>query len=574
MRKLIVERDHVVTMPDGIRLYTDLYLPDAPGPHPTLIYRVRGNKDLSFITGALMVSPVLAADRGYAVVVQQVRGRGKSEGEWHPFVHERSDGAATLEWVLDRPWSNGRVGTYGSAYAGACALQLAATGNPAVEACVGFVTGADYHDGWISTSGGFELGWANFWAYLTAGESLHRLGLPAAETERRMAELTEAMTHPKEQMERLPLTDQPALEGISPHYQVWLDHPEYDDYWEAIDVVAAAPDIGAKFLNITGWWDNFLGSHLRLDAELGVGSLAGGHRRLVIGPWDHFTYVGVIPTRAGAKDFGSPGLSGAGVIGSMTLDWFDRWLTDAPPSEGTDAGVRYFVPGPDEWRTSGSWPPPHSPTRWYLQAEGSVAPSPPSLSDASSSYEYDPANPTPTIGGRTLMPSVAEAGVQDVSGLAGRPDVVVFDSGVLEAPTEITGPVTAELFVSTTAEDTDFVVTLADVDPDGFAEFVADGFVRGRYRHGRDEMTWFVPNRVEELTVDMWAVAWRFDTGHRIRVMIASASFPRFNRSLNSRAPLSTGTLDDAVPATQTIHHDVNRPSSVVLPVTDSDSLT
>jgi putative CocE/NonD family hydrolase len=572
MRSITVERDHIVTMPDGVRLYTDVYRPDAAGPHPTLIYRVRGSKDLSFITGALMVSPVLAADRGYAVVIQQVRGRNKSEGDWHPFVHERSDGLTTLDWVLDQPWCNGRVGTYGSAYAGACALQLTASGHPAVEACVGFVTGANYHDGWISNSGAFELGWANFWAYLTSGESLRRLGLTPAETEQRMAALKAATTSPMQQMERLPLKDQPALEGISPHYQTWLEHPSYDAYWQEIDVVASAADIKAKVLNITGWWDNFLGSHLDLDAALAEHSPAGANRRLVIGPWDHFTYVGVIQTRAGAKDFGPPGVSGASVIGSMTLDWFDRWLRDAPPTEATSPGTRYFVPGPDVWRNAESWPPAHNPTPWFLHPGGLVDTTVPSSGSVGTSYEYDPADPTPTIGGRTLMPSVAEAGVQDVSDLANRSDVLVFDSELLENGVEIAGPVSADLFVSTTAQDTDFVVTLADLDPDGSAEFIADGIVRGRYRHDQHEESWFVPDRVEELTVNMWAAAWRFPKGHRIRIMVASASFPRFNRSLNTKASLSDGTLDDAEVATQTIYHDAKRASSVTLPMTDPES--
>ncbi len=376
-----------------------------------------------------------------------------------------------------------------------------------------------------------------------------------------MADLAAAMRDPMAQMERLPLGDQPALDGLSPHLATWLEHPAYDEYWASTDVIAAASDIAGRVLNITGWWDNFLGSHLQLHDALAASPHAAD-RRLVIGPWDHFTYVSVTPTRAGAREFGPTGASSEAVIGAMTLEWFDRWLQDAAPSDSTAPGVRYFAPGDHQWHTAPAWPPPHSAVRWHLHDDGGLAPSPPAPGEVT--YRYDPADPTPTIGGRTLMPSVAPAGIQDVAALADRSDVLTFDSSPLAEPLDLAGPVRAELAVSTSAEDTDFVVTLADVAPDGSAAFVADGIVRGRYRNDRSAESWFTPGMVETLDIDLWAVAWRFDAGHRIRVMVASASFPRFNRSLNTRASLAAGTLDDAVVATNTVHLG---PSAIVLPV-------
>jgi putative CocE/NonD family hydrolase len=251
MREIQIQRDHFMDTRDGVRLHSDVYLPPGEGPFPTLLYRVRGSKDSAFITGTLMLNPIVAADRGYAVVVQQVRGRADSGGEWHPFVFEASDGIEAVEWTLAQPWCDGNIGVYGSAYAGAAALLIAAEGHPAVKACVAFVTGANYHDGWIYTSGALELGWDNFWAYLTAGESLKRLDLDDDRRAAMAESLAEAMKTPMEQMDRLPLGDQPALEGISPHFQTWLDHPTYDEYWESIDVIARAGQITAAVLNIT-----------------------------------------------------------------------------------------------------------------------------------------------------------------------------------------------------------------------------------------------------------------------------------------------------------------------------------
>jgi putative CocE/NonD family hydrolase len=576
MTEIRIRRHLPLTTRDGLTLPADLYLPPGAGPFPTLLYRVRGDRDSAFIVGTLMLNPVVAAEKGYAVVVQQVRGRKTAEGEWHPFVHEASDGTDALEWVLDQPWCNGAVGVYGSAYAGATALLLAAEGHPAVRACVAFVTGADYHDGWIYTSGALELGWDNFWGYLTAGESLARLDLPPAEHAARFAALADAMKQPRAQMERLPLRDQPALEGLSPHYQTWLDHPTYDDYWKAIDVIARADRIAAPVLSITGWWDNFLGSHLQLYEALAGRSPSGEHQRLVIGPWDHFTYVGVVPTTAGDRNFGPLGLAGNPVVGPWTLDWFDRWLGDGRETETTQSGVRYFVPGADEWRVADAWPPPHSPTPFYFHSLGSAAgsdgdgllsttaPAP----EPADRYQYDPTDPTPTVGGRTLMPTVVDAGIRDQGSMAARRDVLCYTTQALEKPIEIAGPVVVELWASSSAEDTDFAAKLVDVFPDGYAAMVADGIVRARYRTSRETAEYLAPGEVVHYEIDLWAVAWTFEAGHRIRVEIASANFPRFDRNLNVRGTLADLTLEDAVVAEQTVYHDTDRPSHIVLPIT------
>ena len=296
---MTIRRDLAMTTRDGVELAADLYLPEGEGPFPTLLYRVRGSKSLAFITGAILLNPIVAAERGYAVLIQQVRGRGGSGGEWHPFVHEAEDGWDTLEWLTTQSWCNGRIGTYGTAYTGIDALELAATGHDALEAVVVVVSGVSPHDGWIYTSGAFELGWNTFWTYLTAGESLKRLDASASQKELIGRALQADMTDPMEQMERLPISLRPALEEVSPHYWTWLDHPSYDEYWERLDVLRAADQVKARVLNVTGWWDNFQHSHLELYRALLDRSPSGGDQRLVIGPWDHFTYVNIVPHDCG-----------------------------------------------------------------------------------------------------------------------------------------------------------------------------------------------------------------------------------------------------------------------------------
>jgi putative CocE/NonD family hydrolase len=561
---------------DGVRLWADVYLPAGNGPFPTLLYRVRGSKDSAFITGTLMLNPIVAADRGYAVVVQQVRGRGSSEGEWHPFIYEAEDGLDAVEWTLQQPWCDGSIGVYGSAYAGATALQITATGHPAVKACVAFVTGANYYDGWIYTSGAFELGWDNFWAYLTAGESLQRLEVD----ETRRAALAEALEpafkDPMAQMERLPLRDQPALDEISPHYWTWLDHPTYDEYWQRLDVVPRADRITAAVLNITGWWDNFLGSHIQLYDALRDRSPAGENQRLVIGPWDHFTYVGVVPTAAGDRDFGPKGLAGNPVVGPMTLDWVDRLLRDGAATAATAPGVRYFMCGPDRWVDEGAWPPPARTSRYHLRSSGGANSSSgdgtlsldgPGPGEPADRYRYDPADPVPTVGGRTLMPTVVAAGIRDQSTVAERDDVLVYTSEALDEALDIAGSVRVELWASTSAVDTDFTAKLVDVGPDGYCSIVADGIIRARHRGTYEDADWLTPGEVYGLEIALWGAAWRFDAGHHIRLEVASSNFPRFDRHLNIKAWPGSASLDEAVVAEQTVYHDEARPSALILPV-------
>ena len=233
-----VERGHGVLMGDGTRLVTDVYHPQGDGPWPTLVFRVRGSLSAGFITHVLMLNPFLAVERGYAVVIQQVRGRGLSGGEWEPFFNEGSDGADCVRWVLDQSWCDGRIGTYGTAYSAVSALQLVAQGFDEVKACTVLGTNANPYDNWVYTSDCFELGWNVYWAYMLGIESIGRLECSEDERARSKSDLSQAIIDLPEVVRRLPVDQHPELRnGVSPCYEDWLEHSSYDEYWDSINIL-------------------------------------------------------------------------------------------------------------------------------------------------------------------------------------------------------------------------------------------------------------------------------------------------------------------------------------------------
>jgi uncharacterized protein len=566
----VVERELMVTTRDGVRLATDVYRPEGPGPFPTLVYRIRGSRSAAFIVGLLLLNPLEAVRRGYAVVVQEVRGRAGSESRWHPFVHERKDGEDCLEWVLAQPWCDGRLATYGTAYSAETALAIAALGRDEVKAVAVLGTGADYHDGWVYTSGAFELGWNVYWAYMTLSESIGRLDVDEDTRAELRREYAAALIDAPKTAERLPITDHPLLERCGElQYHEWLEHPDYDEYWEAVDVLASIDRIRAPILSIAGWHDNFLASHMALyrAARERAPEPGRSHHRLIVGPWEHANYVSPFSTsRTGAVEFGPSARCGEAFSGPLLLDWFDRWVKGL--DTGTAAGVRYWQLGEDEWREAASWPPEHAERRLYLRAGGDLGDEPPAGDEPADAYVYDPLDPVPTIGGKTLMPTIMGAGIEDQRPVESRPDVICFTSPELTEPVAVHGPVRVELWASSSAVDTDFTAKLVDVAPDGFAANLADGIVRARYRDSpRKRSAPLTPGAATRFAIDLWDLAHTFLRGHRIRVEISSSNFPRFDRNMNTGRELGADGPDDAIRAEQEIHHDAAHPSALVLAV-------
>jgi hypothetical protein len=286
----------------------------------------------------------------------------------------------------------------------------------------------------------------------------------------------------------------------------------------------------------------------------------------VCGPWEHTNYVSPFSTsRTGTVELGPAAASGVSLSAPLVLDWMDRWVKGE--ERGEAGGVRYWQLGEDEWRETERWPPPHDERRWHLRAGGSLTTDAPGEEEPDA-FRYDPLDPVPTTGGKTLMPTIATAGIEDQSPLAARDDVLVFDSAPLGEPLPIAGRVRVELWASSSATDTDFTAKLDDVSPDGFAANLADGIVRARHRESpRRRSQALVPGEPTQFEIDLWDLAHTFLPGHRIRIEISSSNFPRFDRNTNTGNELGVDGADDVVAADQRVFHDVARPSAVVLPV-------
>jgi len=576
MDSIKVERDLYVEMRDGVELATDVYRPADEEACPTIVHRNPYDKSNAGSVAGLVLNPLDAVQEGFAVVVQDPRGRFKSDGEWEPFVNEADDGYDTVEWAADQPWSNGRVGMYGASYHGVTVLQAMIADPPSLEAALAYLTGANYHNGWTYTGGAFELGFNQWWNLYNAQDTVTRLDVPDEKKVELANELLDMTEDPEGIVEQLPvrsndLFDHPATDCA----QEWFDHPRYDSYWEDIDVTEHLADVDTPLLNVSGWYDMFLPGHLDLyeAIEEDAGPLAREKQRFIVGPWDHEAYVTVTPDRGGERKFGYRAAGGTALLSDLSLEWFGRWLGDS--DELDIPSVRYYQMGDNEWKTSESWPPEHEATPYYLHSDGNansrsgggyLSPDEPA-SETVDSYEYDPADPVPTTGGRSLHPNIDDPGITDRSSVETRDDVLVYTSERVTEPCEIAGPVNATLYVSTSVPDTDFVATLVDVEPDGYCVPVTEGIRRARYRNGFEEESFLEAGEQYEIPIDMAAVAHTFKTGHRIRLEVTSSNFPKYDRNLNIAEPVGTGTLEEAQVATQNVFHDSGAPSHVTLPI-------
>lgn len=567
---MLVERDVMVAMRDGVRLATDIYRPDDQEPHPVLVQRTPYSKSNAWFVGGLIFNPLDAVQRGYVVIVQDTRGRFGSEGEWVPFVNEAPDGYDTIEWASAQPWSNGNVGIYGSSYMGVTTVQAALAAPPHLKAALAYVTGSNYHNGWTYSGGAFELGFNTWWTNFLGWDTAARLPMSDEERQATIGRLAAATADPWAAARHLPLVDHPAFQGVAAYWQDWIQHPVYDAFWSEIDAAANAERIQAPMLQIAAWYDNFLrgqiGLHMRLQDR--------PHHRLVIGPWDHEAYLSLHLSSAGQRDFGPAAIGGPTLATPLAFAWFDHWLAGKESPLVSAPRVRYFMMGENTWREAESWPPASTPTAFYLHSggrantrrgDGTLVTEPPQAGPADQ-YRYDPANPVPSTGGRTLHPPYGPGGVQDQARLEERDDVLVYTAAALAGPLTIAGNVAVVLYAASSAPDTDFTAKLVDVGPDGFCANIAEGIIRARYRNGQTEEL-LQPNTVTEFRIDLWDVAHTFLPGHAIRLEISSSNFPRFSRNLNSATRPELASGDEAQVAVQQVYHDAQHPSRLLLPV-------
>jgi putative CocE/NonD family hydrolase len=374
----------------------------------------------------------------------------------------------------------------------------------------------------------------------------------------------------------LPLKDFPLLqhERLAPYYYDWLAHPNDDEYWRQWNIADRHPQVTVPALNVGGWYDIFLGGTLRnyLGMRQDGGNAQAKQQRLIIGPWFHTT---MWPNIAGEVDFGLRAQGLAIDLEGIILRWFDHWLKAIDTGMLREPPVKLFVMGENVWRDEREWPLARAQhTRYYFHSggrantrhgDGVLSLEPPSHEPADH-YLYDPRHPVPTRGGGLCCwQASVPGGAYDQRSVEERSDVLVYSTPPLAQAMEVTGPIVLKLWASSSAVDTDFTAKLVDVEPSGYARNLTDGILRARYRESTARPTLIEPGRVYEYTIDLWATSNLFKAAHRIRVEVSSSNFPRFDRNPNTGHPFAQDA--ELRPATQTILHDADHPSHIVLPI-------
>ncbi len=541
--------DQMVTMRDGVGLATDVYLPEGVGPFPTILTRMPYGK-----TEPYCHMPVIAdywVRKGYAAVVQDVRGKWASEGKFEPNLNrnEVPDGYDTIDWIAKQPWSNGRVAMWGESYYGFTSYAGATSGHPALV-CV--APGDISLDRYKATFryGCLQLNTVGTWAISMTDQTYQDLS--------------------RLDYWHLPLAAMADAAGASSEYfDQLVSNPAQSSFWEERSVLAGYETIRIPVLHWGGWYDNYLGPTIADWRRMADNNAQACHQHLFIGPWDHegtadqCHHVGLLPV---AKDT-------ATVRWDTFCAFFDRYLLDIDNGFGDDGAVRYFVMGADAWRSSATWPPTGTrSTAIYLRSggmantfsgDGRLAYEPPGENEPADSFTYDPADP---VADTLEIDCWALAGqMGDRRPVQARNDVLVYSTASLSMPLELTGPITAQIFFASSAPDTDVTVALTDVSPDGSANLIQDGILRARYRDDNVSGAPLEADSVYELTIDVWSTSYLVQSGHSLRVEISSSCFNRYDRNLNTGEPFGRGATP--VKARQTVFHDAERPSHIMLPI-------
>ena len=527
---------------DRVKLVADVYHPQRLRRAPTILVRIPYSQTFANALRSKIVGRMWA-ERGYTVLIQSTRGRAPSTGAYYPLRGERQDGIETLAWIAKQPWFDGRIGMWGGSAFGYTEWAIADQTNPGPSSLLVYLSSTSFYR-MFYPGGAFALESALNWAVRSRGAqdepdwpSASRLqpaynGWPVLEA------------------------DQRAVGTRIEFFRDWLSHPENDSYWREIDGDNRAASIKAPVLLMAGWFDPFLPGQLsdfdtiRRKATSEIAS----RTRLVIGPWAHAATV-PLPN---APDLGKFRLATI----SPSIPWFDHTLAGANSNE---APVRIFVMGINEWRDEKEWPLARAQNRnLYLNSQGPANSSNgngalsfkmPMSSYPADHFENDPQNPVPTAGGAMIS---NDAGVFRQNEIEMRPDVLVYTAPVFIEDTEITGPIKLMLYASTTAKSTDFTGKLVDVFPDGSAYNISDGVTRKAYAPKTRA------SEVDEIEVELWPTSYVLRKGHKLRLEISSSNYPHFDRNPNTGGTISTETAP--VIAHQTIYHDLNRPSHLVLP--------
>ena len=554
--------DQKVRMSDGVNLSADVWLPPAgDGPWPVLLLRtIYDNQEARYIRWARGFNKA-----GYAVVMQDCRGRGDSDGTWVPYVCEARDGYDTHEWIGVQPWCDGNIGTFGLSYPGFTQSTPATLRSKYLKAIAPIASQQDNY-------GHHRVDGVIHWSVTLT--FLNMVGRSMQYTSLQQFDQHALFRH-------LPLKDAfSVVTATHPYYKGVLEHEQYDEWWSSYSLRDKYSEVAVPSLFITGWFDSLLHENFKLFNGWTKHAQTEDARRrtkLIVGPWSHqVSPWGRQPLGPNGeyqdRTFGRDALWD---IVDMHTRWYDQRLKGVDTGIDDEPPIKLFVMGANKWRFEHEWPLQR--TKWtamYLHSagaddaqEGGVgtgtlnAESP--GDEPVDRFRYDPDNPVPSWGAQ--YQSFDLCGPRDRRHIERRADVLTYTSEPLRDDTEVTGPVAATLYASSSAPDTDFTCTLVDVAPDGQAIILCEGIARARFRNGTEKPELMEPGTVYQFAIDMWDTSNVFLAGHRIRVEVSSSNFPRYNRNLNTGNPIETDT--ETRIAHQTIYHDAEHASHVLLPV-------
>jgi putative CocE/NonD family hydrolase len=541
-----MEFDASVRTRDGIKLSTDIYRPKKAGRHPVILVRTPygNNNDESVRFGKTFAS------WGYAVVIQDVRGRNDSEGEFFPFTNEGPDGLDTIVWLREQPWSDGRVGMTGGSYLAQVQWDLAVLQPPELKAMISMVSPSDlFVNCWYRNG---TLVWGDLIRWM-------------AQTHAHVGQNLLAYDLPKIRR-HVPIKSVDAAMGRDiKFWKAVIEHQTNDEFWKSRSIHGRHGLIDVPVLNITGWYDDCADGNFQHFMRMKSSARTPASRKnqmLLVGPWPHGINAS---SRYGGIDFGQAALID---LYEVQRRWFDHWLRGVENGVEREKPVTYFTMGLNRWREASSWPVKGTRTvRLFfaskghangLQGDGRLSSRPPRSGHVGlDEFDYDPEDPNPSPI-NVNEPDDRRSGER-------RDDALNYDTAPLKKGTEVTGQVLVELFASSSARDTDFVARLVDVYPNGYAHPVADGIITCRYRDSLERPTNIAPNKVYKLVLDLWYTSNLFQKGHKIRVEVTSSDFPRYSRNMNTGRPFGDDVAGKI--AHQKIFHDQDHASCIVLPV-------
>jgi uncharacterized protein len=581
--QVTVDFDVPAKMRDGTILRSNVYRPAGDGKWPVLLTRLPYGKD--FPVGNAILDPAQAARRGYVVIVQDTRGRFASGGSWEPMRNEALDGFDTVEWASKLHYSNGQVGMYGVSYFGFTQWAALTQQPEAAKAAIPVMTWENPLNGIAFRGGALELGTSVNWRLSTiALNQVMRRHQGDADPRALGAAIHQLVKDidalGTEGYSSLPLREFAPIRrnDIAPEFFEFFEHPMDAEYYEPSAILGKHEKVTVPTFNIGGWYDIFVKDTIESFTIMRKqGSTPEARQsKLLIGPWTHGGFFNPI----GERNFGF-GSSAAFIdlqidLSSLQLRWFDHFLKGVENGITSEAPIKLFVMGANIWRDEQEWPLARATeTRYYLHSnghanslhgDGALSIDTPA-EETPDQYAYDPAHPVLTHGGALLLTPEFRAGPLDQTMTESREDVLVYTTPALEQDIEVTGPINVHLWAASSAPDTDFVARLVDVFPNGYAQNLTDGIIRARYRDFTkgEKPTLIEPGKAYEYEIDLWATSNVFKQGHRIRLDITSSNFPRWDRNPNTGHDL--GVDAELVIAQQTILHDAEHPSYVILPI-------